>query len=261
MTPRSFLVRGLLAGFVAGLFTFAVAYVVGEPQIDTAIAIEEAGGAAVGAGHAHDEAVTPDHHDDGGTVVSRDTQATWGLLTATMGLSVALGGVVALVSAFALGRFGRLRPELSTVLVAGLGFVSIALVPFLKYPPNPPSVGDPETLGARTAEYFMFMAISIAVAVAATALARRLSAANLYRGIVVGAASYVVVMTAVGTVMPTVNEIGSFPADTLWYYRRASIMTLATMWAVAGLVLSALVRRLHVERSAARSRRELAALI
>ena len=28
--------------------------------------------------------------------------------------------------------------------------------------------------------------------------------------------------------MPTVNEVGDFPADTLWYFRRASLFTLAT---------------------------------
>ncbi|MET0821732.1 MAG: CbtA family protein [Aeromicrobium sp.] len=262
MTPRSFLVRGLLAGVVAGLFTFSVAYVVGEPQIDVAIAVEEAGSAAApAAAHSHDESMAPHHHEEGGTVISRDTQSTWGLLTATLGLSVALGGTVALVSAFALGRFGRLRPELSTALVAGVGFVSVAVVPFLKYPPNPPSVGDPDTLGARTVEYFAFMVISIGIAVAATVLARRLSVGHAYRGIIVGILAYLMAMTVIGNLMPTVNEIGSFPADTLWYYRRASIMTLATMWLVAGLVLSALVHRLHAQQTAVRSRRELAALI
>ena len=43
-SARSFLVRGLLAGLFAGLVAFGVAYVVGEPSINAAIAIEEAGG-------------------------------------------------------------------------------------------------------------------------------------------------------------------------------------------------------------------------
>ena len=46
LTARTFLVRGLLAGLIAGIVTFGVAYVIGEPSIDAAIAIEEAASAA-----------------------------------------------------------------------------------------------------------------------------------------------------------------------------------------------------------------------
>ena len=41
MNARAFLIRGLLAGLLAGFAAFAVAYVVGEPHVDSAIAIEE----------------------------------------------------------------------------------------------------------------------------------------------------------------------------------------------------------------------------
>ena len=44
-------------------------------------------------------------------------------------------------------------------------------------------------------------------------------------------ALYLVVMVVAGQLLPTVNEVGDFPADTLWYFRRASLLTLATMWA------------------------------
>src|SRR5580658_3615771 len=35
------------------------------------------------------------------------------------------------------------------------------LAPSLKYPANPPSVGDPETIGVRTGAYFLLIAISV----------------------------------------------------------------------------------------------------
>jgi len=56
------------------------------------------------------------------------------------------------------------------------GFVAIALVPDLKYPANPPSVGNPETIGIRTELFFVMLVISVAALVLAVALARRLSA-------------------------------------------------------------------------------------
>jgi hypothetical protein len=61
--------------------------------------------------------------------------------------------------------------------------------------------------------------------------------------------------------MPTVNEIGDFPADTLWYFRESSLMTLAATWATIGAVLTGLVGRLHRQQSQEVSRRELAAAL
>ena len=105
------------------------------------------------------------HHDEGGTVVSRHNQRTWGLLTGTLSIGLALGGIVALVAAGVVGRIGALSPGQSTALVAFLGWVAIILVPFLKYPANPPAVGNADTIGSRTTEYFLFMLISVVAAV------------------------------------------------------------------------------------------------
>ena len=59
--------------------------------------------------------------------------------------------------------------------------------------------------------------------------------------------------------MPTVNEVGSFPAQTLWTFRRASLTTLATLWGTIGLVLVGLVGRAHQQVAVETARRELAA--
>ena len=156
MTARAFLVRGLLVGLLAGFATFAVAYTVGEPHVQTAINLEESQGAAEdhhAADEGHDHGAAADeghHHEEDGTVVSRHDQRTWGLLTGSLSVGLALGGIVALVAAGVVGRVGRLTPRQSTAVVALVGFVAVALVPFLKYPANPPAVGDGDTIGART---------------------------------------------------------------------------------------------------------------
>jgi len=100
----------------------------------------------------------------------------------------------------------------------------------------------------------------VLAAVAATWLARRLSSARgAYVGVVSGVALYLVVVVVAGVLMPTVNEIGDFPADTLWYFRRAAIITQATMWAGIGVLLVGMIGRLHRETSATTERRALAA--
>ena len=110
MTPSNFLIRGLLAGLLAGLVAFGVAYVVGEPQVDAAIAIEEAGAPDGGAHHEHAEGASSRHAEEHTTEVSRTNQSTWGLLTGTVGLGVALGGITPLAAPFALGRLGPMGP-------------------------------------------------------------------------------------------------------------------------------------------------------
>lgn len=260
MNARAFLVRGLLAGLLAGLAAFFVAHQVGEPHVEAAIALEEAGAAqsADSDGHSHS------HVDEGGdeevVEVSRGNQRTWGLLTGSLAVGVALGGLVALVAAGTLGRLGRLLPGQSTALIALIGFVSVALVPFLKYPATPPAVGSGDTIGDRTALYFGFLLVSVAAAVLATYAACRLrDRLGTYGGVVAGIAAYLVVVIVAGQVFATVNEVGDFPADTLWFFRLSSVFTLATMWGVLGVVLTGLVTRLYARESAVAERRALAA--
>ncbi len=262
MTPRNFLIRGLLAGLLAGFFTFAVAYTVGEPQVDAAIAVEMAGS---GETHSHSETdshgETHSHGEEGaGTEVPRDLQSTAGLATGILAVSTAIGGVIGLVSAFAVGRIGRLRPSQSTAVVALIGFIATWLVPFVKYPATPPAVGNPDTIGDRTVGYFAMLIISLLAAVAAVLLARRLlSTLGAYRTLLVTGAAYLAIVIVAGSLLPTVNEIGDFPGDTLWYFRRASFMTNATLWGSLGLILAGMIGKLYHRESLAAVRKDLAA--
>lgn len=262
MTARNILIRGLIAGFIAGIITFAVAHQVGEPSVNAAIGVEMAGSAAEPADH-HDEGAgaTPEHtHEEGGTEVSRGNQSTWGLATATIATGTALGGIVALITAGIIGRIGRLRPAQSTALVALCGFVSVSFVPFLKYPATPPAVGNADTIGARTGHYFLYMLISVVAAAAAVYLARYLMGRiSTYQAVVGAALAYVVVVAVAGQILPTVNELGDFPADTLWYFRRASLITLAALWASIGIILTGLIGKLYERETIAAARKNLAA--
>ena len=153
MTARAFLIRGLLAGLIAGFAAFLVASR-GEPYVQKAIDIEESSAAAAPPTPMSPPLPSsprrrgPPRED--GTVVSRGNQRTWGLLTGTLGIGTALGAIVALVAAGLVGRIGRWSPGQSTAFAAFAGYVAVALVPFLKYPANPPAVGNGDTIGDRT---------------------------------------------------------------------------------------------------------------
>ncbi len=136
----------------------------------------------------------------------------------------------------------------------------MGLVPFLKYPGTPPAVGNPDTIDSRTLAYFSMQAISVLAAIGAVLLARRLlGSLGTYRTVLVAAGSYLAVVVLAALLLPTVNEIGDFPGDTLWSFRVASLLTLATMWAGIGVVLTGLVGRLYEREASAAARRSLAA--
>lgn len=264
LTARTFLLHGLLAGLVAGLLGFAVASAVGEPPLASAIALEDGHHEEAGAGDGHTDGHTHSHgeeaSDDEASVVSRSTQSTWGLLTGTTAIGLALGGLVALGAAGAMGRLGRLRPGQSTALVAAVGFVAVALVPFLKYPSLPPGVGSGNTISERTASYFTFLLVSVVAAVLAVALASRLAPTRgAYAATLAGSGGYLLVVVLAAAALPAAQQLGDFPADTLWSFRLGSLATLATIWGLIGVVLSGLVGRTWARGQEREARRELAA--
>jgi predicted cobalt transporter CbtA len=254
---RNLLIRGMIAGLVAGLIGFGFARAFGEPSVARAIAFEAQHEHAEAAHeHEHADAAAPaeqahDHGDE--ELVSRDTQAGLGLLTGVVVFGTALGGLFSLVFAFAYGRLGGLHARGTAALLALCGFVSVAIVPFLKYPPNPPAIGNPETIGPRTALFFGMVAISIAAAVFAVRWQRRLQARHGgFNATLIAAAAYIVVIVIAQIALPRVDEVpADFSASLLWNFRLAAIGIQALMWTTLGLVFGALAAR-ELERPAVR---------
>ena len=239
---RSLLIRGMLAGLLAGLVAFVVAKVFGEGSVAQAIAVEGAHTAHAGA-------------DGEPELVSRGVQSTVGLLTATLVYGVGLGGIFALVFAAMSGRVGALGARTLAGLLALGAFVTVGLVPFLKYPPNPPAVGDGDTIERRTALFLAMVAIAILLGVLAVVAGRRLAPRlGPWDATIVAALGFVVAVAVVHQVMPDVDEVGTdFPATTLYEFRIASLAVQASVWATLGLAFGALVQRGLAPRAAAAS--------
>jgi predicted cobalt transporter CbtA len=232
------LVRGMLAGIAAGLITFGFARVAGEPQVDQAISFEEKAEAAKDGAHGHD-------HDE--ELVSRDTQAGAGLLTGVVAYGAAIGGLFSLTFAGLLGRAGRLSARALSAWLALGAFIAIAIVPALKYPPNPPAIGDPETIGYRTGLYFLMIAISLTALVFSIKL-RRYAAARFgaWNGSIVAGVVFIAIIAAVQIGLPAINEVpAAFPAVVLWKFRVAALGMQALLWTVIGLLFGALAERLQ----------------
>ncbi len=115
--------RGMLAGVIAGLLTTCFGMLAAEPAVDRAIAFESAAAQAAG---------KPEEPE----IVSRAVQRSAGLLTAAIVYGAGLGGLFALAFALANGRIGALEPRAVAATLAVAGFLAVALIPALKYPPK-----------------------------------------------------------------------------------------------------------------------------
>jgi predicted cobalt transporter CbtA len=245
---RTLLIRGMLAGLIAGLLGFGVARIIGEPQVDKAIDFES-------------YVETNVHHEapEAGPV-SRSLQGSAGLQTGALIYGVALGGIFALVFAIAYGRLGPLTARGTAALLGLLGFVGVSLVPMLKYPANPPSIGNADTIGRRTALYLVMMVTSVAAMVIAVVVRKRL----VYRfgewnaTLLVGL-GYAAAMVLCYVLLPGINEVPqqairgvvsavtdahvTFPPTVLWRFRVASLGIQALLWTTIAISFGVLAQR------------------
>ncbi|MBW0107674.1 CbtA family protein [Pseudonocardia sp. KRD-182] len=227
---KTLLLRGMVAGPVGGLAYFVFAYLFGEGAVDGAIAYEQH------VGLAHDvSAEAP--------LVSRGIQSTVGLGVAAVLYGVVIGGLLALAYSAVVGRVGRLGPRATAAVIAGVGFVAVAAVPFLKYPANPPASTLDATVGQRTGPYVALIIISVALAIGAVMLQRSLTARlGTWNAALTAIGAYVATAAAVGYLLPTVDETpADFPATVLYDFRLASIGGQVVLWAVVGVVFGTLV--------------------
>lgn len=228
--------RGIVAGIVAALLAFGFARTYGEPAVAVAIQLEDrhaedARQAALHAGR------TPPPED--AEIFSRDIQTGIGLFTGIVGVGAGIGALSGVLFAFARGRLGRLGDQATALLVGLMGLATFYLVPALKYPANPPTVGAPETIRLRTGLYFCMLGLSIAATVGSLllrhGLMRRFDAWN---AAMLAALAYLVALALVFTAMPSINEVPSdFPAVGLWNFRIASLGIQTILWIATAILL------------------------
>jgi len=228
----------MIAGAIAGILVFAFAHTFGEPLVDKAIAFEEAAATAAG------EAAEPE-------IVSRATQAGIGLFTGVMAYGIAVGGLFALAFAFVHGRFSKLSARGTAAVIALAAFVAIILVPGIKYPANPPAVGNPDTIGVRTELFFLMIVVSVGALVAAVAFARNLAVRfGIWNGSIIAGIAYIVFIGAVQYLLPPINEVPeNYSAAVLWSFRTTSLGMHVILWSVLAVVFGFLAEKRLETRS------------
>lgn len=270
---KKLVLRGVLAGGLAGLLAFVFARIFAEPQIQKAIDYEYGRDAAQAAlDKAAGTALPAPEHE----IFSRTLQSNLGVGLGMIVFGIAMGALFAVVYSICLGRAGNLRARPLALLVAGGGFLGVYLVPLLKYPANPPSIGHPETIKARSLVYLIMVVGSIMFLSLAVVLGRKLAprfgnwTASLLAGgaFVVAVGILMLILPALGQLPVNKNNYGNyatetpqpledangnivypgFPADVLFYFRIYSAGAQLIMWAAIGLVFGTLAERVLSDR-------------
>ncbi len=112
----------------------------------------------------------------------------------------------------------------------------MAIFPFLKYPANPPGVGEPESIGYRQTLYIGFIALAVLGLALATALRRRTG------GWLVPALFYAAWALGLYVLMPPNPDPVQLSEAIVRPFRALSLAGLVIFWAVLGAALAVLGR-------------------
>jgi hypothetical protein len=267
---KRLILRGLGVGALGGLLAFIFARIMAEPLVQKAIDYENGRDAAQDAlRRAAGLAVDPAEAD----VFSRGVQRNVGIGVGGILFGLAMGGLFAVAYILIQRRTQTsLHPRVLALLVAGAGFLGLFLVPFLKYPANPPSIGHGNTIGERSLLYVIMVVASVGFLVAAVVIARRLTPRlGGWNATLLAGAAYVVVIAVVMLILPPLGHLHDnvarygqqatetplplrdshgqivfpgFPADVLFKFRLYSVINQLILWATIGLAFGPLVERM-----------------
>jgi len=231
------LISGAFAGFIHGTVNFAIV----EPYLDQAIGIENQNLFASG-----EEKDTPEFwvEYEGYRVWQKSGQILAGVI---LGTSVgALFGIVFALTRNSLPGNNNVKKAL---VLAGIMWFTMFLIPFLKYPANPPTVGDAETVVLRSILYLSFIAISGFGAVGFYKLSKKFQNKKKLVALI----GYGVFISAVFFVMPENPDEITAPMDLVNEFRIMSFLGVSSFWISIGVILGFFWNRFSPHKETAQS--------
>jgi Probable cobalt transporter subunit (CbtA) len=266
---RRLILRGIAAGGLGGLLAALFTRVMVEPVIQKSIDYQNARDAIV---NALRRAGGLGPNPPGPDIFSRGVQRNVGAPIGLVVFGMAMGALLAVIFVLVHRRYGeQLKPRTTAAVIATVAFLGVYMVPFLKYPANPPAIGHPDTIHARGNLYLGMVAVSIASLVAAFFLARYLASRwGGWNGTIATALAFIAWMTIIMAIFPALGQLHSnvvqygnlatetplplknahgqlvypgFPADVLFKFRLYSVLNQIILWSTIGLNFGLLAER------------------
>jgi predicted cobalt transporter CbtA len=223
MKTITFIAITLLAGAIAGTVLAIINQVLVQPFIEQAIALENERAAAEG------EMINP---------IEFDNYRIWqriGQIVAGTILGTSIGALFGLVFAYSRNSIPASSNMKKALIVAGVMWLVLFMVPALKYPANPPAVGNPDTLYYRQSLYIAYLAITGLTALGAAFLYRKLGNKQVKKVLI--PAIYAGIIIAAYFIMPANPDAITAPMDLVVGFRIASGFTMSIFWLLLGVLL------------------------
>ena len=229
MNSYTFIFISLLAGVIAGLILAGVNYFVAEPYIDQAIGIEIENSIAAGE--------TVDFNE-------LDTYRIWqkeGTFAAGAFLGITYGAILGIVYVIARKYLPSSDDRKKALILAGLMCLALYVVPFLKYPANPPAVGDPETIGLRDTLYTVYQLTSGLIVLGLSILMIKFKTVNNFKYLV--PVFYVGLVGFIYAIFPANPDAITAPMDLVNSFRIVTFSTMVMFYIVLGIIFGLMWRK------------------
>ncbi|MEK0351323.1 MAG: CbtA family protein [Nitrosopumilus sp.] len=220
-----FIVIVLISGAFAGLIHGTVNFAIVEPYLDQAIGIENQNLFASG-----EEKDTPEFwvEYEGYRIWQKSGQILAGVI-----LGTSIGALFGIVFALSRNSLPGNNDVKKALVLAGIMWFTMFVIPFLKYPANPPTVGDPETVVLRSILYLSFITISGFGAVGFYKLSQKFQNKRKLVPII----GYGIFISIVFFVMPENPDEITAPMDLVNEFRIMSFLGVTSFWVSIGVIL------------------------
>ncbi len=225
MRTIAFIIITLLSGAIAGTILGLINQLLVEPYIDQAIEIEVQNTVASGEPVDLDELVQYRSWQKGGEIVAGTI------------LGTSISALFGIVYAYSRDSLPGSNNKKKGLILAGIMFFVLFLIPALKYPANPPAVGDPETIEFRESLYIGMLVISGFTAFGVALLYRKLGQKHNESRMIVVPAIYTVIIALAFVVLPANPDEITISSELLMNFRIVTTITMGIFWGMLGILL------------------------
>ena len=222
MNSLTFIFVSLLSGIIAGVILAGVNYFVAEPFIDQAIGIEV------------------DNSIASGEVVDFDELSSYrvwqkeGTFAAGAFLGLTYGAILGIIYVISRKYLPSSSDRKKALILAAIMCLSLYIVPFIKYPANPPGVGDPETIGLRDSLYTSYQLASGLIALGVSILMYKLQRISYIKYVI--PVFYLGLVASIYAVFPANPDEITAPMDLVNAFRAVTFGTMVMFYLVLGTI-------------------------
>jgi hypothetical protein len=124
------------------------------------------------------------------------------------------------------------------MMLAALMCLSLYVVPFLKYPANPPAVGDPDTIGLRQSLYTCYQLASGLIVLSLSVILYKFRMFNYVKFSI--PILFVVLVVFIYHVFPSNPDIINIPMDLVNMFRGLTFTTTVIFYLVLGAIFGSM---------------------